>query len=104
MNPPNSYHVLNLLFIQKVLQILFISVDIFLAYFLREIIDEKNLKGYKMEANVKKTVYHLQTSIPGPRATELLKKKEQHVPRDPFHTMPTIPVIGEGSLLTDVEE
>jgi 4-aminobutyrate aminotransferase/(S)-3-amino-2-methylpropionate transaminase len=56
-----------------------------------------------METEVKRQFIHLQTSIPGPKATELLAKKEQHVPRGPFNTMPTFAIKGEGALLTDVD-
>jgi 4-aminobutyrate aminotransferase / (S)-3-amino-2-methylpropionate transaminase / 5-aminovalerate transaminase len=56
-----------------------------------------------MEAKVKRQFIHLQTSIPGPKAEELLRKKEQHVPRGPFNTLQTFAVKGEGALLTDVD-
>lgn len=46
---------------------------------------------------------NIQTPIPGPKAKGLLDKKEQHVPRGPFTTVPTFAVKGEGALLTDVD-
>ncbi|MED1792079.1 4-aminobutyrate--2-oxoglutarate transaminase [Brevibacillus nitrificans] len=46
---------------------------------------------------------NIQTQIPGPNAKGLLDKKEQHVPRGPFTTVPTFAVKGEGALLTDVD-
>ncbi|WP_044895356.1 4-aminobutyrate--2-oxoglutarate transaminase [Bacillus alveayuensis] len=55
-----------------------------------------------MEA--KRNSINLKTSIPGPKATELLRKKERNVPRGPFNTMPTFAVKGEGALLTDVDD
>lgn len=45
----------------------------------------------------------LNTSVPGPKAQELLKKKEKNVPRGPANTVPTFAVKGEGALLTDID-
>jgi 4-aminobutyrate aminotransferase / (S)-3-amino-2-methylpropionate transaminase / 5-aminovalerate transaminase len=43
------------------------------------------------------------TEIPGPKAKELLQRKEANVPRGPFNTIKTFAVKGEGALLTDVD-
>jgi 4-aminobutyrate aminotransferase / (S)-3-amino-2-methylpropionate transaminase / 5-aminovalerate transaminase len=56
-----------------------------------------------METKIKRSFINLKTSIPGPKATELLTKKERNVPRGPFNTIPTFAVEGEGALLTDVD-
>ncbi|AQQ52361.1 4-aminobutyrate--2-oxoglutarate transaminase [Planococcus lenghuensis] len=45
----------------------------------------------------------LKTAIPGPRAQELLERRNQHVPRGPFNTVPTFAAKAEGALLTDVD-
>jgi 4-aminobutyrate aminotransferase / (S)-3-amino-2-methylpropionate transaminase / 5-aminovalerate transaminase len=45
----------------------------------------------------------LKTEIPGPKAKELLERKEMSVPRGPFNTIKTFAVKGEGALLTDVD-
>lgn len=45
----------------------------------------------------------LKTDIPGPRAKELLNRKEINVPKGPFNTIKTFAVKGEGALLTDVD-
>ncbi|TCS75512.1 4-aminobutyrate aminotransferase [Effusibacillus lacus] len=45
----------------------------------------------------------MNTTIPGPKAKELLERKEQNVPRGPFNTVPTFAEKGEGALLTDVD-
>lgn len=46
---------------------------------------------------------NLVTAIPGPKATELLKRREEHVPRGPFNTVPSFIAKGEGALVTDVD-
>lgn len=51
----------------------------------------------------KRTSIRLQTEIPGPKARELLKRKEKNVPRGPFNTVLTFAAKGEGALLTDVD-
>jgi 4-aminobutyrate aminotransferase/(S)-3-amino-2-methylpropionate transaminase len=43
------------------------------------------------------------SSIPGPKAKELMELKELHVPRGPFNTVATFAEKGEGALLTDVD-
>lgn len=45
----------------------------------------------------------LKTEIPGPKAMELLERKEMSVPRGPFNTIKTFAVKGDGALLTDVD-
>jgi len=45
----------------------------------------------------------LQTELPGPKAREILDRKETHVPRGPFITSPTFVAKAEGALLTDVD-
>ncbi|MFC4766208.1 4-aminobutyrate--2-oxoglutarate transaminase [Effusibacillus consociatus] len=55
-----------------------------------------------MQSTTKKFI-QLNTSIPGPKAQELLEKKEKNVPRGPFNTVPTFAEKGEGALLTDVD-
>jgi len=45
----------------------------------------------------------LHTPVPGPKAQELLARKEANVPRGPFNTAPTFVVKAEGALLTDVD-
>jgi 4-aminobutyrate aminotransferase / (S)-3-amino-2-methylpropionate transaminase / 5-aminovalerate transaminase len=45
----------------------------------------------------------LKTEIPGPKAKELLKRKETNVPKGPFNTIKTFAVKGDGALLTDVD-
>lgn len=56
-----------------------------------------------MKTEASKKSIELKTTIPGPKATELLELKEQHVPRGPFNTMMTFAEKGEGALLTDVD-
>ncbi len=46
---------------------------------------------------------NLKTAIPGPKAAELLARKEKNVPSGPFNTMKTFAVKGEGALLTDID-
>ncbi|MBM4762021.1 4-aminobutyrate--2-oxoglutarate transaminase [Bacillus sp. B15-48] len=46
---------------------------------------------------------HIKTAIPGPKAKELLARKEKHVPKGPFNTVQTFAVKGEGALLTDID-
>jgi 4-aminobutyrate aminotransferase / (S)-3-amino-2-methylpropionate transaminase / 5-aminovalerate transaminase len=45
----------------------------------------------------------LKTKIPGPKAKELLVRKESSVPKGPFNTLKTFALKGEGALLTDVD-
>ncbi len=45
----------------------------------------------------------LKTAVPGPKAQELLARKEANVPRGPFNTAPTFVVKADGALLTDVD-
>ncbi|MBN8200134.1 4-aminobutyrate--2-oxoglutarate transaminase [Bacillus sp. NTK034] len=45
----------------------------------------------------------IRTEIPGPRAKELLAKKEENVPKGPFNTMQTFADKGAGALLTDID-
>lgn len=46
---------------------------------------------------------NIRTEIPGPKAKELLAKKEQNVPKGPFNTMQTFADKGDGALLTDID-
>lgn len=46
---------------------------------------------------------HLKTKVPGPKAKELLARKENSVPKGPFNTLNTFALKGEGALLTDVD-
>lgn len=46
---------------------------------------------------------HMKTSIPGPKAQELLKRKEKSVARGPFNTVLSFAEKGEGALLTDLD-
>ncbi|HYK73622.1 MAG TPA: 4-aminobutyrate--2-oxoglutarate transaminase [Pseudoneobacillus sp.] len=50
-------------------------------------------------ANIK-----MKTAIPGPKAIELLKRKELNIPVGPFNTVRTFAVKGEGALLTDIDD
>jgi len=45
----------------------------------------------------------MKTSIPGPKAQDLLKRKEKSVARGPFNTVLSFAEKGEGALLTDVD-
>lgn len=45
----------------------------------------------------------IKTAIPGPKAMELLERKEKNVPGGPFNTLKTFAEKGEGALLTDVD-
>ncbi|WP_070119623.1 4-aminobutyrate--2-oxoglutarate transaminase [Bacillus marinisedimentorum] len=51
----------------------------------------------------KTTSINMKTSIPGPRAAELLERREKNVPKGPFNTVATFAEKGEGALLTDVD-
>ncbi|GGK35462.1 4-aminobutyrate--2-oxoglutarate transaminase [Caldalkalibacillus thermarum] len=53
--------------------------------------------------NVQRKFIRLNTEIPGPKAKELLVRKEKNVPRGPFNTVPSFAQKGEGALLTDVD-
>ncbi|WP_102349178.1 4-aminobutyrate--2-oxoglutarate transaminase [Bacillus sp. Marseille-P3661] len=46
---------------------------------------------------------HLKTTIPGPKAQELLQRRIQNVPRGPFNTSLSFTAKGEGALVTDVD-
>lgn len=56
----------------------------------------------QVDKTVRKFI-HQKTAIPGPRAKELLERKEKNVPRGPFNTVPSFIVKGEGALVTDVD-
>ncbi|ANB60795.1 4-aminobutyrate--2-oxoglutarate transaminase [Anoxybacteroides amylolyticum] len=45
----------------------------------------------------------MKTSIPGPKAQALLRRKEQFVARGPFNTVLSFAEHGEGALLTDID-
>ncbi|RXT04281.1 4-aminobutyrate--2-oxoglutarate transaminase [Ammoniphilus sp. CFH 90114] len=45
----------------------------------------------------------LKTAIPGPKSQELLKQRDENVPRGPFNTMMVFAEKAEGALLTDVD-
>ncbi|WLR49662.1 4-aminobutyrate--2-oxoglutarate transaminase [Bacillus tianshenii] len=45
----------------------------------------------------------INTAIPGPKSLELLKKRQQHVPRGPFNTVASFVERGEGAVLHDVD-
>ncbi|GGE13854.1 4-aminobutyrate--2-oxoglutarate transaminase [Marinithermofilum abyssi] len=45
----------------------------------------------------------LNTSIPGPKAQELLQRRQANVPQGPACNLPTFAEKGEGALLTDVD-
>ncbi|MBO2533803.1 MAG: 4-aminobutyrate--2-oxoglutarate transaminase, partial [Thermoactinomycetaceae bacterium] len=45
----------------------------------------------------------LNTEIPGPKSRELLQRREKHVPRGPFNTVPVFVQRAEGALVTDVD-
>lgn len=45
----------------------------------------------------------MKTAVPGPKAQELLKRKEKVVARGPFNTVLSFAERGEGALLTDVD-
>lgn len=53
--------------------------------------------------NGQRKFIRLNTEIPGPKAKELLARKEKNVPRGPFHTVPSFAQKGKGALLTDVD-
>lgn len=46
---------------------------------------------------------NIKTPIPGPKAQEILSRKEASIPRGPFITAQTFVAYGEGALLTDVD-
>lgn len=45
----------------------------------------------------------MKTSLPGPKAKEMMERKERHIPRGPFNVVPTFAKEGKGALLTDVD-
>ncbi|SEN69295.1 4-aminobutyrate--2-oxoglutarate transaminase [Lihuaxuella thermophila] len=45
----------------------------------------------------------LKTAIPGPKAKELLERRNKHVPRGPFNTAQTFVESAKGALVTDVD-
>jgi len=45
----------------------------------------------------------MKTEIPGPKSKELLKIKENHVPKGVFNTVPTFIKRGEGAVIEDVD-
>lgn len=45
----------------------------------------------------------IKTAIPGPKAIDLLKRKEKNVPMGPFNTIKTFAEQGEGALLKDID-
>ena len=51
----------------------------------------------------KRTYINQKTAIPGPKAKELLARKEKNVPKGPFNTVPSFIVEGNGALVTDVD-
>lgn len=57
-----------------------------------------------MDVKERSTKYiDMKTSLPGPQAQELLKRRMASIPRGPFNTVPTFAAKGEGALLTDVD-
>ncbi|MZQ85687.1 4-aminobutyrate--2-oxoglutarate transaminase [Paenibacillus sp. 5J-6] len=57
-----------------------------------------------MDVRERRTKYiDMKTSLPGPQAQELLKRRMASIPRGPFNTVPTFAAKGEGALLTDVD-
>ncbi|MCM3706361.1 MULTISPECIES: 4-aminobutyrate--2-oxoglutarate transaminase [Cytobacillus] len=46
---------------------------------------------------------NLKTPIPGPKASELLLRREKEVPRGPFNTVPSFAEKAEGALITDID-
>ncbi|WP_096199659.1 4-aminobutyrate--2-oxoglutarate transaminase [Bacillus sp. FJAT-45350] len=46
---------------------------------------------------------NLKTSIPGPVAQTLIKKRETHIPKGPFNTSKTFIKDGKGAIITDVD-
>lgn len=53
--------------------------------------------------NKQRTFIKQNTSIPGPKAQEILAVKEKNVPRGPGITIPSFIVDGKGALVTDVD-
>ena len=46
---------------------------------------------------------NIKTSLPGPKAAELLDRKNKNVPKGPFNTIQTFASKAEGALITDVD-
>ncbi|WP_221567817.1 4-aminobutyrate--2-oxoglutarate transaminase [Alkalihalobacillus sp. TS-13] len=55
-----------------------------------------------MKAATKKYI-NLKTPLPGPKSQELIKRKEESVPRGPFNTSPAFIKHAEGALITDID-
>src|SRR5687768_8449570 len=45
----------------------------------------------------------LKTKLPGPRSLALMKERDEHVARGPFHTTPIFAARAHGALLEDVD-
>lgn len=43
------------------------------------------------------------TTIPGPESKRLVERRQQHIPRGPFHTSPAIIKKANGALVTDID-
>ncbi|MCF6412021.1 4-aminobutyrate--2-oxoglutarate transaminase [Pseudalkalibacillus salsuginis] len=55
-----------------------------------------------MKAATKKYI-NLKTPLPGPKSQELIKRKEENVPRGPFNTSPAFIKQAEGAMITDID-
>ena len=45
----------------------------------------------------------LRTKVPGPKALELMKRREAAVPRGPYHSTPIFAARAEGAMIEDVD-